>query len=745
MIKWILGCIFILGAIGVGTAQTPNKFVSATGSTSSACTAGSPCTIARANTIAVPGDVIQLNKCPSGFCYVGTFNISTSGTSGNLITWISETPLGAKFNGVVNIYGSFVAWRNTEITGSGDDGITTILNTTVPVYGTFLQITGNYIHDLTFTTTPLASCPNEGNSGILIASGTHDSLVDSNRLNNLGHWGGCPADGGSSSHGIYLSGFHNTITNNQVSNAAGYGIEQFHNPCQNIVANNTVFHNWTGGMQVAGANADAHSHQCDASGDDFGSMTNNLVLFNGFGVGGVSHTHAGILYGNSGVGTNNKAFNNFLFGNSPSDSIIVTAGGVLQAGNKILTTITGLMVDYENNGLGNYQLAAGSPASGAGTASTSACAIAPGQTPCVPALDIQGLSRPNPPSVGAFELTGGSVTPIPVGTPSPLNFPDTVVGACSASQTIVLSNAGTGTFTINQAFTLTPDHTNFIPAGGNCGLNQSIGTNSCQVQVQFCPSATGARTANYNFFTDSGNPSVPLTGNGLPPLTPAGQFSPSSVPFSPQSVNTTSSSVPVTFTNIGTGPMTISSVAIADTVNFSQTNNCPASLAASVSCTINLTFHPTSTGTKSTTVVVTGNTTPTTTSAAVTGTPTQSLVNSTVASLVFTDTPIGSTTAPQTFTLSNMGTGAAQITINIVGNYSQTNTCGGTIAPSGNCTVSVSFSPSTAGSNPGSLLVTVPDGGPSRTVLLSGNGLIPSNGVRQTGGVQFSGGVRVLN
>lgn len=677
MIKWILAGILLLGTIGVCPAQTPTKFVSSTGSGASTCTSGNPCTIARANAIAVPGDVIQVNDCPSGFCYAGTNNISTSGTAAQPITWISQTPHGAKFSGVTNIYGSFVNWRNMEISGSIEDAITTILNTATPVYGSFLQITGNYVHDLTFTTTPLASCPNEGNSGILIASGTHDSLIDGNRINNVGHWGGCPADGGSSSHGIYLSGFHNTITNNQVSNAAGYGIEQFHNPCQNIVANNTVFHNWTGGMQVAGANADAHSHQCDASGDDFGSMTNNLVLFNGFGVGGVSHTHAGILYGNSGVGANNKAFNNFLFGNSPSDSIIITAGGVLQSGNKILTTVTGLMVDYENNGLGTYQLVAGSLAIGAGTASTSACAISPGQTPCVPAKDIQGLNRLNPPSVGAFELIGGSSgTPVPAGTPSPLAFGNQAVNSCSASQTITLHNTGTGSFTINQAFTITPDVTNFHFAGGNCGLNQSIGTGSCNVQVQFCPTTTGALSAAYNFFTDSGNPSVPLTGTGTPPAAPVGSLSAANIPFANQSVNSISSVIPVTFTNTGTGPMTISSVNVADIVDFSETNNCPASLPAGNSCVINLTFHPTTTGVKSSVVNVAANTTPGTTSANLTGTPTQSSVAASVSSLTYSDTPVGNTTPVQVITLTNSGNGLAQMTISANGDYSQTNTCG---------------------------------------------------------------------
>ena len=73
--------------------------------------------------------------------------------------------------------------------------------------------------------------------------------------------------------------------------------------------------------------------------------------------------------------------------------------------------------------------------------------------------------------------------------------------------------------------------------------------------------------------------------------------SPSSVSFASQTVNTTSTAQPVTVTNTGSGAATIVGIAITGTNpgDFAQTNNCPlspATLAASGTCTINVTFTP---------------------------------------------------------------------------------------------------------------------------------------------------------
>lgn len=87
---------------------------------------------------------------------------------------------------------------------------------------------------------------------------------------------------------------------------------------------------------------------------------------------------------------------------------------------------------------------------------------------------------------------------------------------------------------------------------------------------------------------------------------------PTSLNFGAKNLDT-SSSIPVTFTNTATGPLTISSI-VATGSGLTQTNNCGATLAASASCTISVTFAPTTVGTISGALTINTNAaTPTTT------------------------------------------------------------------------------------------------------------------------------------
>ncbi|MDX6229953.1 MAG: hypothetical protein QOI76_3343 [Frankiales bacterium] len=82
------------------------------------------------------------------------------------------------------------------------------------------------------------------------------------------------------------------------------------------------------------------------------------------------------------------------------------------------------------------------------------------------------------------------------------------------------------------------------------------------------------------------------------------------------------------------------------------------------------------------------------------------------------------TSAAQTVTVSNpQNTAAAVSSIATTGDFSQTNTCGSSIAANGSCSVNVTFSPSAAGSRTGTL--TVNAGGTTSTVNLSGTGVAP--------------------
>ena len=109
---------------------------------------------------------------------------------------------------------------------------------------------------------------------------------------------------------------------------------------------------------------------------------------------------------------------------------------------------------------------------------------------------------------------------------------------------------------------------------------------------------------------------ISLSGTGFGA---AATLSPSTVDFQSQMVGIPSATRTVTLTNSGGGAtLTVSSVQI--TGDYSQTNNCPSSMTAGVSCTITITFTPSAVGTRSGTLTVTDSASGSPQSVSLTGT-----------------------------------------------------------------------------------------------------------------------------
>lgn len=174
------------------------------------------------------------------------------------------------------------------------------------------------------------------------------------------------------------------------------------------------------------------------------------------------------------------------------------------------------------------------------------------------------------------------------------------------------------------------------------------------------------------------------------------------------------------FTNRWTDTLTISSVSA--TGDFAQTNNCPATLAKGKNCNINVTATPTRAGARTgkLTVVTNAPGSPTVTSLAATGT---------VAALSpnplkqFADTAINSTSS-QALTLTNTGPSPLAIShIAVTGDYSQTNTCGSSVAAGDHCTITVKFAPTLTGKRHGGVTILPAAPEVAQTVQLGGMGL----------------------
>jgi HYDIN/CFA65/VesB family protein len=86
----------------------------------------------------------------------------------------------------------------------------------------------------------------------------------------------------------------------------------------------------------------------------------------------------------------------------------------------------------------------------------------------------------------------------------------------------------------------------------------------------------------------------------------------------------------------------------------------------------------------------------------------------------------GTSSSAQPITLSNTGTAVLSISgIAASGDFSQTNTCGGTLAVNATCQVSIVFTPTAIGERTGTLTVSDNATGSPQTVTLSGTGVQP--------------------
>jgi chitodextrinase len=98
---------------------------------------------------------------------------------------------------------------------------------------------------------------------------------------------------------------------------------------------------------------------------------------------------------------------------------------------------------------------------------------------------------------------------------------------------------------------------------------------------------------------------IPVGGASSPLV----NLSTTSLGFGDRQTGIPGSPLPVTLTNVGGGTLAISSIGISggNSGDFTQTNNCGSTLAVGASCTINVTFTASATGTRSSSLTITDN------------------------------------------------------------------------------------------------------------------------------------------
>ncbi len=219
--------------------------------------------------------------------------------------------------------------------------------------------------------------------------------------------------------------------------------------------------------------------------------------------------------------------------------------------------------------------------------------------------------------------------------------------------------------------------------------------------------------------------------------TPTVNLAPSRLTFASRTVGTSSAARPVTLTNIGNAPLALTTVTV--TGDFGETNTCGGTIAIGMNCVVSVNFTPTAGGPRTGSLTFADNALASPQHVALAGAGLGPVAALSPGTLTFSSQVVGSTSAAQTVTLSNSGSGALVISnIAISGDFAQTNTCGGSVATNASCTVNVTFTPIAPGSRTGSIAITDNAGNSPQTIGLTGTGVGPAAGLSPTA-LMFSG------
>lgn len=212
-----------------------------------------------------------------------------------------------------------------------------------------------------------------------------------------------------------------------------------------------------------------------------------------------------------------------------------------------------------------------------------------------------------------------------------------------------------------------------------------------------------------------------------PASLPAVSLSPNSLQFSAIAVNSTNQET-VLLRNMGSAPLSISSLTVNG--DFTETDNCAGNVPAAGSCTISITFAPTSQGAFSGSVVIDDDAAGAPHTIALSGVGQGGNSNNPApyavlapTALTFPNAPVGRPTTPQTVMLTNAGNASLNISgLQVTGDFSETNNCPGSLGAGAACNISIVFTPSAEGTRTGSLSIADTAQGSPQIVSLTGTG-----------------------
>jgi len=466
-----------------------------------------------------------------------------------------------------------------------------------------------------------------------------------------------------------------------------------------------------------------------------GAATGSLTVTDSAGVQSAELSGTGVLGPTDVLSTSTLSFAATVVGQvSPALTVTLTNNGGLP-----LTSIGTSVSDTLSNQ--DFSVVNGC---GSQLAPHSSCGITVAFAPTVALTETGTLLISDALRAQPVHLQGTGLRPptIVVG-PAAIAFGGEQILVPSAARTVTISNKG-GSPLLNPGFTFSGvGGASFSLETTTCGASVAAGS-SCTIGVIFTPQATGATSATLTVTTSSPGVTpgqVALTGTGLSP--PMLGVSPAALNLGSVVVGNTSLAFTVQVTNVGQVTMAEPTFGLS---GFSGPSGggigdfvlspppditpCTGPLAPGASCNIQVTYGPSVVGVESATLtVMASNAIPPTATVTVTGTGTPAIVlQSNVTELQFPATPVGTTSAALTVTISNLGRQAANgLTLAVSGPYVVTagsTTCKAKLPGSTSCTVGVSFTPTASGDQPGTLTATVTNLGVSALLVpLNGSGV----------------------
>lgn len=457
----------------------------------------------------------------------------------------------------------------------------------------------------------------------------------------------------------------------------------------------------------------------------------------------------------TGLGTLNVAnlVNAWPTGSSAAPVVTLSATSLTFPSTAVKSTAPTQSVTLKNSGTATLDLTGftltGSGSSSYGASTTCGSTVAAGgscsftftfqpQTTgtLTASFGIQDNAANSPQSI-SLTGTGAAATPTVTVSPTSLTFASTTVGSTTAAQLVTIKNTGTTAVTPSSETVTGTNASSFMKSATTCGSSLAAAA-SCTVSVEFKPAAAGALAASLSIADNAtGSPqTVALKGTGVA-ATHTVTVSPTSLTFASTTVGSTTTAQLVTIKNTGNSAVTLSSETVTGTNASSflkSATTCGSSLAAAASCTVSVEFKPAAAGALAASLSIADNATgsPQTVALKGTGVAATPAVKLSATALTFAATAVGSTTAAQTITLTNSGTGTLDITSIVLGGTNATSflisakTCGTTLAAGKTCTFSVEFKPEAAGALTADVALTDNAAGSPQKVTLSGTGETPA-------------------